>query len=334
MDQKDLYRKKYPSALTDEQWALVSAMIPPAKQNPRGGRPRKVEMREVFNTLFYLYRSGCQWNRLPHDLLPKSTVYDYFATNLPGVRKEVTLTLQGSNAIVQRFIVEIPEVDLSNAIRHTGQIVADLLDAVSFVKRVPISIRHIEVHAIGKKYQRRYVTLPYGPRQLTADNLTEATTVPPRLKATLRLFREGLNASKPHYRLLCFYRVREVVELVRHENDRDLLAHGIKPDRPTRVLPDNELTRCYFPTYLGKKVGAFLDHVRSAYRLAVAHGNLDEYFKLVLDPANVSIDHRIDFTNAVLMSVVAEMIQDEIDLMMRHGLSGSRLLAGGNLETA
>jgi hypothetical protein len=60
--------------------------------------------------------------------------------------------------------------------------------------------------------------------------------------------------------------------------------------------------------------------VRSAYRLAVAHGNLDEYFKLVLDPANVSIDHRIDFTNAVLMSVVAEMIQDERDLMTRHGL--------------
>jgi putative transposase len=36
-------------------------------------------MREVLNTLFYLNRSGCQWAMLPHDLLPKSTVYDYFA---------------------------------------------------------------------------------------------------------------------------------------------------------------------------------------------------------------------------------------------------------------
>ena len=35
-------------------------------------------MREVLNTLFYLNRSGCQWEMLPHDLLPKSTVYDYF----------------------------------------------------------------------------------------------------------------------------------------------------------------------------------------------------------------------------------------------------------------
>jgi len=35
-------------------------------------------MREVLNTIFYLNRSGCQWDMLPHDLLPKSTVYDYF----------------------------------------------------------------------------------------------------------------------------------------------------------------------------------------------------------------------------------------------------------------
>jgi len=72
-------RKKYPSDLTDEQWAIVGPMIPPAKQNPRGGRPREVDMREVLHTLFYLDRSGCQWDMLPHDLLPKSTVYDSFS---------------------------------------------------------------------------------------------------------------------------------------------------------------------------------------------------------------------------------------------------------------
>jgi putative transposase len=79
MFKKDRSRKKYPSDLTDEQWAIVEPLIPPGKQNPRGGRPRQVDMREVLNTLFYLNRSGCQWDMLPHDLLPKSTVYDYFA---------------------------------------------------------------------------------------------------------------------------------------------------------------------------------------------------------------------------------------------------------------
>ena len=53
-------------------------MIPPAKHSTHGGRPRTADMREVLNTILYLNRSGCQWDMLPHDLLPKSTVYDYF----------------------------------------------------------------------------------------------------------------------------------------------------------------------------------------------------------------------------------------------------------------
>jgi putative transposase len=68
-------RKAYPSDLSDEQWALLEPLIPPAKS---GGAPRTVDMREVLNTLFYQNRSGCQWDMLPHDLLPKSTVFDYF----------------------------------------------------------------------------------------------------------------------------------------------------------------------------------------------------------------------------------------------------------------
>jgi putative transposase len=69
-------RKPYPSDLTDAQWKILKPLIPPAKP---GGRPREVNMREVLNTLRYQARTGCQWDMLPHDLLPKSTVYDYFA---------------------------------------------------------------------------------------------------------------------------------------------------------------------------------------------------------------------------------------------------------------
>jgi putative transposase len=69
-------RKPYPTDLSDEQWNILEPLIPPAKS---GGRPRTVNMREVVNTLLYLNRAGCQWDMLPHDLLPKSTVYDYFA---------------------------------------------------------------------------------------------------------------------------------------------------------------------------------------------------------------------------------------------------------------
>jgi putative transposase len=68
-------RKAYPTDLTDDQWAILEPLIPPAKS---GGAPRTVNMREIVNTLFYQNRSGCQWDMLPHDLQPKSTAYDYF----------------------------------------------------------------------------------------------------------------------------------------------------------------------------------------------------------------------------------------------------------------
>ena len=68
-------RKAYASDLTDEQWSLIESMIPPAKPV---GRPRTVSMREVLNTIFFILRTGCQWAFIPNDLIPKSTVHDYF----------------------------------------------------------------------------------------------------------------------------------------------------------------------------------------------------------------------------------------------------------------
>src|SRR6516162_2292138 len=71
-------REAYPTDLTDEQWALVEPLILAYEDRIRPGPERTVDLREVINTLLYQNRTGCQWGFLPHDLLPKSTVYDYF----------------------------------------------------------------------------------------------------------------------------------------------------------------------------------------------------------------------------------------------------------------
>jgi transposase len=66
---------RYPSDLTDDEWALVAPLIPPAK---RGGRRRSVDVREVVNGLMYVLSTGCQWRYVPKDLPPKSTLFAYF----------------------------------------------------------------------------------------------------------------------------------------------------------------------------------------------------------------------------------------------------------------
>ena len=66
---------RYPSDLTDMEWALIEPLIRPAK---RGGRRRSVNLREVLQGLLYVLETGCQWRHLPKDFPPRSTVWDYF----------------------------------------------------------------------------------------------------------------------------------------------------------------------------------------------------------------------------------------------------------------
>ena len=63
-------------ALSDEQYALLAPMIPPARP---GGRPRTTDMRRMLDGLFYLVRTGCQWRHLPPPpaFPPWRTVYGY-----------------------------------------------------------------------------------------------------------------------------------------------------------------------------------------------------------------------------------------------------------------
>jgi transposase len=71
----DRSRLRYPSDLTDEEWALIKIEIPPAR---RGGNKRTVDVREVVNGLMYVLSTGCQWRAIPKDLPPRSTVNYYF----------------------------------------------------------------------------------------------------------------------------------------------------------------------------------------------------------------------------------------------------------------
>ena len=66
---------RYASDLTDAEWGVIAALIPPAK---RGGNKRMVETRAVVDALMYVLSTGCQWRALPTDMPARSTVYGYF----------------------------------------------------------------------------------------------------------------------------------------------------------------------------------------------------------------------------------------------------------------
>src|SRR5215216_4807667 len=85
----DRHGLRYPSDLSDSEWALIEPAIPPAK---RGGRRREVNVREVLNAIFYVLSTGCQWQALPKDLPPKSTAHSYFMLWVWTARRGASIT--------------------------------------------------------------------------------------------------------------------------------------------------------------------------------------------------------------------------------------------------
>ncbi|ABW12668.1 transposase IS4 family protein [Parafrankia sp. EAN1pec] len=76
-------RKTYPSDLSDARWELIAPTLrtwQKARLDRRPtGQPAQVDLREVFNAILYLNRTGIPWRYLPHDFPSHNTVYFYYA---------------------------------------------------------------------------------------------------------------------------------------------------------------------------------------------------------------------------------------------------------------
>ena len=65
----------YPTDVSDQEWEILA---PELSRKASTGRPRRVDLRNVFNAIRYNNRTGCQWDMLPEGFPPKSTVFDYY----------------------------------------------------------------------------------------------------------------------------------------------------------------------------------------------------------------------------------------------------------------
>lgn len=136
---------RYPSDLTDEQWALLEPHLPP---EPGGGRPRKTDMRDVFDAILYVMRTGCQWRYLPGDLPPKSTVWRYFdcwrrdgtLDRLHDLLRKKVRTLEKPYHPRTTASVDSQSVDTTSGGEHRGR---------DNAKNVDGRKRHIVVDSMG-----------------------------------------------------------------------------------------------------------------------------------------------------------------------------------------
>jgi len=72
MESTPTARKPYPSDVSDDEWAFVAPHLTLMTED---APQRKYPLREVFNGLRYIVKTGGQWRWMPHDLPPWPTVY-------------------------------------------------------------------------------------------------------------------------------------------------------------------------------------------------------------------------------------------------------------------
>ena len=137
--------KHYASDLTDKQWHLIAPHMPPEKER---GRPRATDFRKVIDALLYLSRTGCQWNFLPSEFPPRSTVHRYFSTwrddgtldEISPVLREKIRVKSGRNKYPGAAIMDSQSVKTASVAESSG------FDGAKLIKGRK---RHILVDVLG-----------------------------------------------------------------------------------------------------------------------------------------------------------------------------------------
>jgi len=69
-------KRIYTSDTSDEEWEIIKPLLPLEPNGP--GRPIELDMRQVVDAIFYINRTGCQWENLPKDYPNHNSVYYHY----------------------------------------------------------------------------------------------------------------------------------------------------------------------------------------------------------------------------------------------------------------
>jgi putative transposase len=145
---KETSAKRYPSDLTDEEWEILKQVLDEVEPYTTG-RPRKIDLREVLNAIYYMNKTGCQWRYLPKDFPSYSLVsyyYQKWVYNKTWGRLNTTLRQQLRKKSVRD---ENPSAGIIDTQSVKGTPESTLESGFDGGKLIKGRKRHIVVYTIG-----------------------------------------------------------------------------------------------------------------------------------------------------------------------------------------
>ena len=135
---------RYPSSITDAQWAFIKPMLPELKKR---GRP-PTDRRQIIDAIFYVLMGGIQWRMLPSSFPPWQTVYHVFHQwskdhTLEWLNARLRARVRGSEGKRSRPTAAILDSQSVKSDAHGGQVGYDA------GKRIKGRKRHLLVDTLG-----------------------------------------------------------------------------------------------------------------------------------------------------------------------------------------
>ncbi|WP_328879184.1 IS5 family transposase [Streptomyces sp. NBC_00299] len=168
-------RKPYPSDLSDARWALIEPTLTAwrkARLDRRPtGQPAKVDLRDVFNAILYVNRTGIPWKYLPHDFPNHGTVYAYYAawrdegifaqlnydqTGLARVKEgrkpEPTASVIDTQSVKTSTNVPVTSQGTDAAKKIVGRKRGILTDTIGLILAVTVTAARLSENALGIRF--------------------------------------------------------------------------------------------------------------------------------------------------------------------------------------
>ena len=87
-------RKSYATDLSDSEWTHLRNHLP---ELPKKVKTRTHSLRDIFDAIFYVLKTGCHWRLLPHDFPPWQTVFYHFRRfRLSGIWHRIFTVLRAA----------------------------------------------------------------------------------------------------------------------------------------------------------------------------------------------------------------------------------------------